>query len=130
MSAITAPSPGGTERKDKSDKQPMSKGKKIGLALVALWILGIVFFVIVFGLKPHKAHDVTTGAFTPTNEFKLDTWFALGPVDFNKGVLYVLLAGGITLAVMLWIAHRLKQRPGRLQTAIEMFYGLTSGMAK
>jgi F-type H+-transporting ATPase subunit a len=95
----------------------------------ALWILGVVFFVGVFGFKPHKAPEVASGVFTPTNEFKLDTWFSVGPVDFNKGVLYLLLATGITLGVMIWAARRLQQRPGRLQAAIEMFYGLTSGMA-
>jgi F-type H+-transporting ATPase subunit a len=68
--------------------------------------------------------------FTPTNEFKLDTWFAVGPVDFNKGVLYLLLAAAITLGLLLWIAGRLKQRPGRVQAAIESFYDLTSGMAR
>ena len=125
--AKSAPSPGGP---DKTAKSGMSKGKKIGLLLVALWVLGLVFFIAVFGFKPHKAPGVASGAFAPTNEFKLDTWFAVGPVDFNKGVLYLLLAAGITLGLMLWMAKRLKERPGRLQAAIEMFYNLMNGMAK
>jgi len=142
MSAITAPAPGRSGRPSGAggsagpggpgvtEKQGMSKTKKILLSLGALWVLGLVFFIAVFGFKPHKAPAVASGVFTPTNEFKLDTWFAVGPVDFNKGVLYLLLAAGITLGVMLWIAHRLKERPGRVQAAIEMFYGLTTGMAK
>ena len=140
MSAVTARSPGSPDKTaksapapggpDKTAKSGMSKGKKIGLLLVALWVLGLVFFIAVFGFKPHKAPGVASGAFAPTNEFKLDTWFAVGPVDFNKGVLYLLLAAGITLGLMLWMVKRLKERPGRLQAAIEMFYNLMNGMAK
>jgi F-type H+-transporting ATPase subunit a len=111
-------------------KEGMSTLKKALLGVGALWIAGIVFFIAVFGFKSHKASAVASGAFTPTNEFKLDTWFAVGPVDFNKGVFYVILAAVITLGLMLYAAKRLKERPGRLQAAIEMFYGLTSGMAK
>ena len=127
MSAIAAPAPG---RPDTTAKQGMSKAKKVGLLLAGLWLLGLIFFIVVFGFTPHKAPEVASGVFTPTDEFKLDTWFALGPVDFNKGVLYLILAAGITLGVMLWIARRLKERPGRLQAAVEMFYSLTSGMAR
>jgi F-type H+-transporting ATPase subunit a len=133
MSAIAAPAPGGSGGSggpDVAAKPGMSKAKKIGLSLGALWLFGIVFFIAVFGFKSHKAAEVASGVFTPTSEFKLDTWFAVGPVDFNKGVLYLLLAAGITLGLMLWIVKRLKQRPGRVQAAIEMFYSLTSGMTK
>ncbi len=142
MSAITAPAPRGTSPTsggtapapggpDTTAKKPgMSKGKKIGLLLFALWVLGLVFFIAVFGFKPHKAPEVASGAFTPTNEFKLDTWFAVGPVDFNKGVLYLLIAAGITLGLMFYVARRLQERPGRLQTAVEWFYSFTHDLAK
>jgi F-type H+-transporting ATPase subunit a len=108
----------------------LSTGKKIGYPVVALWFGGIVFFAALYGLKPHKAPAVASGVFSPTNEFKLDTWFKLGPVSFNKGVLYVLLTVGITVAVMIYIARRLQQRPGRLQAAVEAFYNLTQSMSK
>jgi F-type H+-transporting ATPase subunit a len=108
----------------------MSKGKKVGLSMFAVWLGGVIFFIAVFGFKSHKAHDVVTQVFQPTNEFKLDTWFKLGPVAFNKGVLYVLLTAGITLAVMLYMARRLQQRPGRLQVAVEMFYNLSASMSR
>jgi F-type H+-transporting ATPase subunit a len=131
MSAITAPAPAGTPAPNENrDKPGMSRGKKIGLTLGGLWLAGLIFFIAVLGFKSHKAKDVVSGVFTPTNEFKLDTWFSVGPVNFNKGVLYVLIASAITLGVMFYAARRLKQRPGRLQAAIEMFYGLTSGMAR
>ena len=121
MSAIAAPAPN-------QPKQGMSSGKKIGLSLVSLWLGGLIFFIAVFGFKPHKAPEVINNVFTPTNEFKLDTWFSVGPVDFNKGVLYVILAALITIGVLIYIARRLQQRPGRLQVAVEMFYNLTGGM--
>jgi F-type H+-transporting ATPase subunit a len=126
MSTITVPAPAGTP----TEKKGMSKGKKIGLSLAGLWFAGLVFFIGVLGFKSHKAPSVISNVFTPTNEFKLDTWFAVGPVDFNKGVLYVILAAGITLGLMFYAAHRLQTKPGRLQVAIEGFYSLTAGMAR
>jgi F-type H+-transporting ATPase subunit a len=108
----------------------MTQGKKILYGVLATWIGGIIVFVILFGAKSHKAKDVANGVFSPTNEFKLDTWFKLGPVDFNKGVLYLLLTVGITIGVMYYISKRLAQRPGRLQVAVEMFYDLTQGMSR
>jgi F-type H+-transporting ATPase subunit a len=108
----------------------MSKGKKILYSGIAAWLGGIVLFIILFGFKSHKAPSVASGVFSPTDEFKLDTWFKLGPIAFNKGVLYLLLAAGITIGVMLYIARRLQQRPGRLQVVVEAFYSFTQGMAK
>lgn len=107
----------------------LSTTMKILIPVGILWLGGIIFFVILYGLKPHKAPDVASGAFSPTNEFKLDTWFKVGPVDFNKGVLYLLLTTAITIGVMWYIARRLQQRPGKLQAAVEAFYNLTQSMA-
>ena len=126
MSAIEAPAPGGSA----APRKGLSKGKKIGYSVLAAWLGGIVLFAILFGVKAHKAASVASGVFSPTDEFKLDTWFNLGPIDFNKGVLYLLLSVGITLGVMLYISKRLQGRPGRLQVAVEGFYSLTRGMAR
>jgi F-type H+-transporting ATPase subunit a len=115
---------------DEAPKQGMSKGKKIGFSVLALWFGGIIFFIAVLGFKPHKAKSVASGVFTPTDEFKLDTWFKLGPVNFNKGVLYLLITVGLTIAIMLYISKRLQQRPGRLQVAVEGFYSLCRSMAR
>jgi F-type H+-transporting ATPase subunit a len=125
MSAIAASPP--TPASDQP-KQGMSQAKKFGLAIFGLWLGGLIFFIAVFGFKPNKAPEVVSGVFTPTNEFKLDTWFSIGPIDFNKGVLYVVLAGLITVAVLVYVSRRLQQRPGRLQVAVEMFYNLISSM--
>jgi F-type H+-transporting ATPase subunit a len=108
----------------------MSKGRKIGYSVVGAWLGGIVLFIILFGFKGHKVAAVASEAFSPTDEFKLDTWFKLGPIAFNKGVLYLLLTVGITIGVMTYVAKRLKQRPGRLQVAVEMFYDFTRRMSR
>ncbi len=113
-----------------TEKRGMSKARKIGYAVVGAWLGGIVLFVILFGFTSHKAPDVANSVFSPTDEFKLDTWFKVGPIAFNKGVLYLLLAAGITIGVMLYISRRLRQRPGRLQVAVEAFFEFTRGMAR
>ncbi|MGO9903213.1 MAG: F0F1 ATP synthase subunit A [Solirubrobacteraceae bacterium] len=107
-----------------------STGKKIGYSVLAVYILGIILFAAIFGIKGHKAPTVASGVFSPVDEFKLDTWFKLGPVAFNKGVLYLLLTCGITLGIMLYVSKRLQSRPGRLQVAIESAYNLTQAMSK
>jgi F-type H+-transporting ATPase subunit a len=111
-------------------KKGMSQRRKIGLSVFAVWLLGIIFFVVIYGIKSHKAADVANNTFAPTNEFKLDTWFSLGPIAINKGVLYVLLTVGITVLVMMYVARRMQQRPGRLQVAVEMFYNLCQSMSR
>ncbi|HEX4563569.1 MAG TPA: F0F1 ATP synthase subunit A, partial [Solirubrobacteraceae bacterium] len=108
----------------------MSTGKKILYSVLAAQLGGVVFFILVYGFKGHKAADVASGVFSPVDEFKLDTWFKAGPVAFNKGVLYLLITVVLTLGVMLYIARRLKQRPGRLQVAIEAFYDFTRKMSR
>jgi F-type H+-transporting ATPase subunit a len=108
----------------------LSPAKKIGYSILALWLGGIVFFAIVFGVKGHKAPSVANSTYSPTDEFKLDTWFKLGPIDFNKGVLYLLITVGLTMAIMIYVANHLKERPGRLQVVVEMFYNLCRSMAQ
>jgi F-type H+-transporting ATPase subunit a len=68
-------------------------------------------------------------AFQPQNEFKLEPWISLhlGGIDFsiNKAVLYLVLASGLTIFVMVWISRRMAEKPNRTQTAIEVAYDLT-----
>jgi F-type H+-transporting ATPase subunit a len=126
MSTLTAQeSPAGATPPTKK----LTQTKAILYGLLGLWAAGVIFFVIVYGFKPHKAADVQSGAFSAIGEFRLDTWFSAGPIAFNKGVLYVLLAAAVTLAVMFSVARRLKRRPGRLQVAIEWFYTAVGAMA-
>src|SRR5205085_3750811 len=50
-------------------------------------------------------------------------------MSLNKAVLYLFLASGLTIAVMIWIARKMAasptERPNRTQTAIELAYDLT-----
>jgi F-type H+-transporting ATPase subunit a len=68
-------------------------------------------------------------SFQPQNEFKLDPWIDihLGGVDFSitKAVLYVVLASGLTIGVMTFIARRMQREPNRVQMAVEVAYDLT-----
>jgi F-type H+-transporting ATPase subunit a len=107
----------------------MSSAKKILLGVGAAWLAGIIFFVAIVGFGSDKAPSVASGVYSPTDEFKLDTWFSAGPIAFNKGVLYLILATVITLGLLIYLARRLKERPGRLQVLVEMFYDLTANLA-
>jgi F-type H+-transporting ATPase subunit a len=112
------------------EKRGMDTKRKILLSVVAAWLGGVVFFIVLYGFKGHKTADVASGAFSPVDEFHLDTWFKAGPVAFNKGVMYLLITVAITIGVMAYIAKRLKERPGRLQVVVEMFYDFTRRMSR
>ena len=89
----------------------------IGLGVYALVTIAVA---IIFGWT----RDDNEG-FQPQNEFKLDTWIALpGPFDINKAVLYVFIAAALTVLTMVYVARRMAQRPGRLQTAVELAFTL------
>jgi F-type H+-transporting ATPase subunit a len=60
--------------------------------------------------------------FQPTEEFRLEPWIELGPFDFNKAVLYLLIACGLTGAAMIYISKRMAARPNRVQTAVETIF--------
>jgi F-type H+-transporting ATPase subunit a len=112
-------------------KTGMSPAKKIGLGIAGAWLAGLLLFAILFGVSSHKAKDVASGVFSPTDEFKLDTWFHIGgPINFNKGVLYLLITVGLTLGIMFWVSRRMQARPGRMQVAVEMFYNLSQSMSR
>jgi F-type H+-transporting ATPase subunit a len=67
--------------------------------------------------------------FKPQNEFKLEAWIPIkiGSIDLsvNRAVFYLLLASGLTIATMVWIARRMQQKPNRVQTAVEVAYDMT-----
>ncbi|MCD6726693.1 MAG: F0F1 ATP synthase subunit A [Solirubrobacteraceae bacterium] len=72
--------------------------------------------------------------FKPQNEFKLDPWIEikLGGLDLsiNKAVVYILAACVLTCFTLIYVARRMRDRPGRLQTAIEGYYGLITDITK
>jgi F-type H+-transporting ATPase subunit a len=99
----------------------MSTKRKVLLG-IGVWLAVTVVLVVVFGSSGKNE------SFLPQNEFKLDPWIAIkvGGVDFSitKAVLYVFLATLLTCASMIYIARRMQQRPNKVQTAVELLFGL------
>jgi len=108
------------------EKQAPKDGKKKNIirAVLAVYLLGFVVIGGAFGLKGHKNED-----FNIVEPFHLDNWKHLfGPIDLNKGVLYLLITVAITLGILLFVAKRMAMRPNRIQTAVEMLYDMTRKM--
>jgi F-type H+-transporting ATPase subunit a len=96
----------------------MSTRRKIGLSIGGVYILGMVVIVAIFG-----ATRQDNPLFKPQDEFKLLTWINLpGPLDINKGVLYLFITTTLTIATMVWISNRMQAKPNRVQTALEWVY--------
>jgi F-type H+-transporting ATPase subunit a len=89
---------------------------------------GIYLFVTI-ALFAIFGSDGKNDEFKPQDEFKLDPWIAIdiGGIDFsiNKAVFYLVLASGLTIWVMTYIAGRMQAKPNRVQTAVEVAYDLT-----
>jgi F-type H+-transporting ATPase subunit a len=100
----------------------LSRKAKIWLAL-GIYFGIFILLLLIFG------NDGKNDAFKPQNEFKLDPWIEIkiGGIDFsiNKAVVYLLLACGLTIGAMTWIAKRMTEKPNRIQTAVEAGYDLT-----
>ncbi len=96
------------------------KTKTKALLVGGGWLLIVILLLVIFG-NEGKNED-----FKPQNEFKLHPWISihLGPLDLsiNRAVFYLLLASGLTIAVMVWISKKMQQRPNRTQTAVEIAY--------
>jgi len=96
----------------------MSTRRKLTFGILGVYVLG---FLVIIGIFGAKRQDNTE--FLPQNEFKLDTWLALpGPMDLNKGVLYLLIATTLTMGTMLYVSKRMQAKPNRLQTVVEWLY--------
>jgi F-type H+-transporting ATPase subunit a len=68
---------------------------------------------------PAGALAAINDAYRPQDEFKLDPWFSIGPIEFNKAVFYVLVATALTCGTMVYVARRMRERPNRIQTLVE-----------
>jgi F-type H+-transporting ATPase subunit a len=75
--------------------------------------------IVVLLSGPAAALAAINEAYRPQDEFKLDPWFSIGPIEFNKAVFYVLVATALTCGAMIYVARRMQARPNRLQTAVE-----------
>jgi F-type H+-transporting ATPase subunit a len=96
----------------------LSKGRQIAFAVLGGYLLAIIAIVGFFGFTRRDNDE-----FKPQNEFKLDVWIdGPGPLDFNKAVMYLLIAAVLTIVTMVWIASKMQARPNRVQTAVETLY--------
>ena len=98
----------------------MSSRSKILLGVLGFYAVSLVAILVIFGFTRRDNEE-----FQPQNEFKLDTWVDLpGPMDINKAVMYLVIAGILTCTTMIWIAGKMQQRPNRVQTAVEALFSL------
>jgi F-type H+-transporting ATPase subunit a len=95
----------------------MSQSRKILLGAGGAYLVLVVLAFILFGNAGRQD-------FVPQEEFELPTWIELGPLDINKAVLYLLISGILTCWTMVWIARRMQAKPNRVQTAVEVLYGV------
>jgi F-type H+-transporting ATPase subunit a len=93
----------------------LSTRGKVFLGLFGLLTLTVIVYAI-------TGSDGRNDEFQPTDEFRLDPWIELGPFDFNKAVMYLLIAAGLTGLAMVYIAKRMTEKPNRVQTAVETIF--------
>jgi F-type H+-transporting ATPase subunit a len=90
---------------------------------LGIWLAVAVLLGVLFGSEGRN------DAFQPQEEFRLNPWIELKifgiDMSINKAVFYLLLAAIATTATMIYIARRMVDRPNRVQTAIEVAYGVT-----
>ncbi len=95
----------------------LSTRGKVFLGLFGLLALTIVVHAI-------AGSDGRNEEFQPTEEFRLNPWIEIGPIEINRAVFYLLLATVLTAAAMIYIANRMQARPNRVQTAVEALFQL------
>jgi F-type H+-transporting ATPase subunit a len=98
---------------------PKSSFKRTLRILLGIYVVGLVALVAIYGFSGTR-----NKSFEPQNEFKLDNWVNLGIFSINKAVLYLILAAILTSSTMIYVARRMKQRPNKVQTAVEMLFRL------
>jgi F-type H+-transporting ATPase subunit a len=117
MEAATVSAPGGAPQRD-----GMSTKTKVLIGF-GIYFAVAILLLLIFGSAGKNEE------FKPQNEFKLEPWVSihLAGIDLsiNKAVLYLFLASALTIAVMVWIARRMQEKPNRVQAAVEVAYDLT-----
>jgi F-type H+-transporting ATPase subunit a len=99
----------------------MSRRRKIAYGIVLVYVIGLFVFGLVFGIHTHR-----NNSFNIVSPYHVTTWLHLvGPLNLNKGVLYLLMTGVLTIGILWWVAGRMQlRRPNRVQTAVEWGYDL------
>jgi F-type H+-transporting ATPase subunit a len=118
---VKRPGPGAGDLGGEPEKSHKVRNRL--LIAFGVYLAGLIALIAIYGFKGTRNEE-----FKPQNEFKLDAWISIhiGPIDLsiNKGVLYLLLAGGLTCFTMIWVARRMQQRPNKVQTAVEAIFQL------
>jgi F-type H+-transporting ATPase subunit a len=103
----------------------MSRRRQITYIILLAYLAGLIALGLVFGIHTHR-----NNSFNIVSPYQLVTWVHLvGPLDINKGVLYLLMTGALTIGILLFVARRMEMRPNRVQTAVEWGYDLTRRLA-
>ena len=97
----------------------MSQTRKVLLGIAGFYVVVLILLAVVFGITSHK-NDV----FQPQNEFKLINWVHLGVFSINRAVVYLFIAAILTMGTMVYISRKMRARPNRVQTAVEVLFGL------
>jgi F-type H+-transporting ATPase subunit a len=100
----------------------MSTKKKVFIG-IGIYLLVVIIIGVAFGSSGKNDE------FKPQNEFKLESWIPINiagiDLSINRAVLYLVLAGGLTIFTLTMIARSMQQKPNRVQTAMELAYDLT-----
>ncbi len=97
----------------------MSNTRRALWGIFGFYALVLILLAVIFGINTHTNHE-----FQPQNEFKLTNWIHLGVFSVNRAVVYLLIAALLTVLTMVFIARRMQARPNRVQTAVEVLFGL------
>jgi len=72
--------------------------------------------------------------YKPQDEFELLPWIPIEifgiDMSINKAVMYVMIAAALSCGTLIYVGHRMKMKPGRIQAAVEMYYGLIESITK
>ena len=102
----------------------LSTGKKVLLG-VGVYMVGLVLIGILFG------SDGKNESFQPQEEFRLEPWveISIAGIDLSitKAVLYLALASAATIAIMVGVARKMRQKPNLVQTTVELAFDLVDG---
>lgn len=132
MSAVAAATPAAPPPHAPPAVQPPDqlaskrKRKRMVWGILGIYVIGIIGFAIGFGVHGHKNEG-----FSIIEPYHLITWAHIaGPLDINKGVLYLFIAAALTVGLTVWVAYRMERRPGRVQVIVEWLYDISMRMTK
>jgi len=100
----------------------ISRRRKIAYGILLVYLAGLIAISVVFGVHTHR-----NNTFNIVTPYHLTAWVHLiGPLEIDKGVIYLLLTALITIGLLWWVARRMEMRPNRVQTMVEWGYDLAT----